>query len=177
MTICNNLLHLLISMEFFRLLNKSERERRMYERRRKRDRRAARDNGEVVEDSTESSGTGDEWVARVDRRREREEMVQEDEDNMMLEGLNEKRKRQEAVVGEDLEEVVGEDFDDVTMDEMREREMRERERKKRQGVKRTKKKSKKKEAKKMKRKDTDTDSESEIEEAKVIKLNKNDFFH
>ena len=29
----------------------------------------------------------------------------------------------------------------------------------------------------MKRKDTDTDSESEIEEAKVIKLNKNDFFH
>ena len=153
----------------------------MYERRRKRDRRAARDNGEVVEDSTESSGTGDEWVARVDRRREREEMVQEDEDNMMLEGLNEKRKRQEAVVGEDLEEVVGEDFNDVTMDEMRER-------KKRQGVKRTaekgkeqkkrtKKKSKKKEAKKMKRKDTDTDSESEIEEAKVIKLNKNDFFH
>ena len=160
----------------------------MYERRRKRDRRAARDNGEVVEDSTESSGTGDEWVARVDRRREREEMVQEDEDNMMLEGLNEKRKRQEAVVGEDLEEVVGEDFDDVTMDEMRERKMRERERKKRHGVKRTaekgkeqkkrtKKKSKKKEAKKMKRKDTDTDSESEIEEAKVIKLNKNDFFH
>ena len=98
--------------------------------------------------------------------------MQEDEDNnMTLEELNENRKRQEVVVGEDLEEVVGEDFNDVTMDEMRER-------KKRQEAKRTAEKGKeqqKKEAKKMKRRDTDTDSESEIEEAKVIKLNKNDF--
>ena len=58
-------------MDFFRQITKGQREM-VYERRRKRARRAARDNGEEVEDSTESSGTGEEWVARFDRRKERE---------------------------------------------------------------------------------------------------------
>ena len=63
-------------MANIRALNKDYREM-PYERRRKRDSQEARENGEEVEDSTESSGMGDKWVERRDRLRERKQRNEE----------------------------------------------------------------------------------------------------